>query len=255
MTDEVFFFADVKQKKTSTDYDHKHYKKHIKCEPGNFRLCRGKRGDNVRVADNIEFVTQPKDIEIKEGDAAQLECSFRTTTGGNNLTVEWRKDSVSFRHLDLSRPSMDKLFGRDQPRVSIARDSGNLIFNYTQANDAGVYDCLVMNNDGRSEISSRPAKLDVIPMLKFLSVLKRKILVLNMTNKVHCKAQGAPTPTIVWTRDGASEQLPAGVSVENGTLIFEKVNFDHQGNYTCTASNAQGTINSTVVMTVAVTPQ
>lgn len=181
-----------------------------------------------------------------------MDCSFRTTTGGNQQTINWRKDGILFRHLDLSKPSFE---GWDHSRFSIDKASGALIFNYTLASDAGVYDCKVINNDDGSEISSQPAKLDVEAILKFLSLPKRKTLVVNMVTKMHCKAQGSPPPIVVWTKEGAGDALPDGVTVENGTLIFDKATFEHKGNYTCTASNSQGTITNTVTITVAEAPQ
>lgn len=248
--------SDVKRKKASLDYFHRYHKLHSNCEPGNHRLCRGKRGDDMKVAQNIEFIDQPNDVTVNEPQPVRLECSFRTTTGTQNqMTIKWRKDGLLYRQLNLSAPSFDQIFKSEPSRVTIDKDKGSLVFRSTQASDEGVYDCAVLNNDDGSGISSKPAKLEIVPSLKFLSIPTRKTLVLNMTTKVHCKVQGIAPLIITWAKEGSDGGLPNGVTVENGTLIFERAEFIHKGNYTCTATNSQGSISSTVSINVAVAPQ
>lgn len=221
---------------------------------------RGKRGnDNAlvsREATNIEFVKHPTDNSVSEGHSVILDCMYRTTTGDKNQTIKWRKDGAFFRHLDLSKAAfegLEKILGRDHSRVLISK-SGQLVFNHTMAADDGLYDCVITNNDDGSEVNSKPAKLTVIAKLKFNPKPVGKTLELNSVGKIHCKAQGSPQPDISWYRDKGAA-LPLGAVVENGTLVFEKVTFDQQGEYTCVAVNTQGKIESTVQVNVAVSPQ
>lgn len=224
------------------------------------KLCRGKRGgDNnvLRAARNIQFVQHPSDATIHEGHAVILDCLYNTASGDRNQTIKWRKDGAFFRHLDLSKASfegLEKIFGRDHARVLVSKENGSLVFNHTQASDDGVYDCVVTNNEDGTELNSNAAKLTIIAKLKFNPKPVGKTLELGSIGKIHCKAQGTPNPQITWQRDGVG-QLPEGASIEDGTLVFEKVTFDQQGEYTCIAASSQGNINATVTVNVAVAPQ
>lgn len=224
-------------------------------------MCRGKRGDDnnvIRAARNIQFVKHPSDVTIHEGHSVILDCMYKTESSNRNQVIKWRKDGSIFRHLDLSKALFEgpeKIFGRDNSRILISKENGSLIFNHTQAGDSGIYDCIVTNNDDDgSEVNSNAAKLVIIAKLKFNPKPVGKTLERGSLGKIHCKAQGTPNPKITWIRQDKS-QLPEGASVEDGTLVFDKVTFEQQGEYTCIASNTQGTINSTVVVNVAVSPQ
>lgn len=52
-----------------------------------------------------------------------------------------------------------------------------------------------------------------------------------------------------------SESLPSNLADVNGTLIFKNVSSDDKGNYTCVASNSQGTIKATVAIGAVVAPK
>lgn len=82
-----------------------------------------------------------------------------------------------------------------------------------------------------------------------------KNLELGSVTKIHCKAQGTPSPTVHWISEGAKADLPEAVEDINGTLVFRTVTTDHRGNYTCVASNAQGEISATVAVSVVVAPK
>lgn len=221
----------------------------IICSKAGEKLCRGKRDGSLKEAANIKFLKQPSDLIVAEDKKAVLECLFKASGGERSQTIKWRKDGSLFRLLDLSKGS-DKLPGR----VVISQNDGSLVFNYTQASDDGSYDCVIANNADGSEIKSHSAKLTVLAKLKFNPKPVGKTLELGTTGKIHCRAQGTPTPVISWIKDGKSE-LPFDTVVENGTLVFEKVRFEQQGEYSCVATNTQGTINATVQVVVAVAPQ
>ena len=62
--------------------------------------------------------------------------------------------------------------------------------------------------------------------------------------------QGSSTPTIKWHKEGYDGGLPKNVQDANGTLLFNGVLEDDKGNYTCVASNSQGTIKHTIKIDV-----
>lgn len=55
-----------------------------------------------------------------------------------------------------------------------------------------------------------------------------------------CAAMGNPKPVITWLKNNESVSQKL---VQNGELIFEKVNTTNSGIYTCTASNSAGSIS------------
>ena len=90
--------------------------------------------------------------------------------------------------------------------------------------------------------------------LKFKVVPVSKKLELGSSSKVHCRAQGSPTPSLRWSREdvatGGSWPPPDRIQDMNGTLYFHRVQQNDSGYYTCTAANQQGVINATVFLDV-----
>lgn len=78
-----------------------------------------------------------------------------------------------------------------------------------------------------------------------------KKLELGSSSKVHCRAQGTPTPVVRWAKEGRPLfSWPAHVEDVNGTLYFHGVEPSDAGYYTCIATNSQGLINTTVYIDV-----
>lgn len=62
-----------------------------------------------------------------------------------------------------------------------------------------------------------------------------------------CTARGDLRPAITWEKDKPPLPLDSKV-VLNGTLVFQNIQKSHQGSYTCTATNALGTISDKVTV-------
>jgi Immunoglobulin I-set domain len=101
-----------------------------------------------------------------------------------------------------------------------------------------------------AQLTSPHARL-VSARLKFTTKpLTTKNVDLGFPSKVHCKASGSTK--VYWAKEpdeavpSLQQNLPADVEDVNGTLIFNKVKFEHRGNYTCIASNDEESIRVTV---------
>ena len=77
-------------------------------------------------------------------------------------------------------------------------------------------------------------------------------LELGSNSRVPCIAEGRVPPVVRWyvgewpSARAATRRLPAGVSDDQGVLVFDRVDRRHAGLFTCVASNQQGTIDVTI---------
>ncbi|XP_064538040.1 tyrosine-protein kinase-like otk [Drosophila montana] len=237
-------------------------------------LCRGKRGGSGGMDQALSLPPSPEGLRIvqgpnakliiKEGDSAALSCLYELPAELQNQRVQmrWRKDGKILRHVELGEaliPGLALDYGKDtllreDGRLVLHKQNGTMSFNSIIASDAGQYMCQIQL-EGHAAVNSSPGTLEVIEQLKFMPQPTSKNLELGSLGKLHCKAQGTPTPQVQWLRDAANGSLPEHVDDINGTLIFRNVSAEHRGNYTCLASNSQGQINATVSINVVVAPR
>ncbi|ALC42218.1 CG8964, partial [Drosophila busckii] len=201
-------------------------------------------------------------LKVKEQSALQLPCVYQLPqlyAESHSISLRWRKDNKLVRQVQLgqasvttSEPQLESLL-RDDTRLTLNKQTGALQFSSVLASDAGSYQCQLLV-EGQPAVSSNVGQLEVIEQLKFMPQPTSKNLELGSVAKVHCKAQGTPTPQVKWLRD-TQQPLPAQVTDHNGTLIFRNVSTAQRGQYTCLASSSQGQISATVSINVVVAPK
>ena len=93
-----------------------------------------------------------------------------------------------------------------------------------------------------------PAKVTFTPTVQYLPF--------RLAGVVHCYIKAnPPLQYVTWTKDKRllePYQTKEIVIMNNGSLLFTRVNQNHQGRYTCTPYNAQGTQGSSGTMEVLV---
>lgn len=93
-----------------------------------------------------------------------------------------------------------------------------------------------------------PAKVTFTPTVQYLPF--------RLAGVVQCYIKSNPQlQYVTWTKDKRllePYQMKDIVVMANGSLLFTRVNEDHQGRYTCTPYNAQGTQGDSGVMEVLV---
>ena len=188
-------------------------------------LCRNKRGGagagagglmpvsgtNLPTAE-ASIVQGPSGKKsYNENDFVELPCAYEISPkykqSSIGVKLRWHKDGKLLRQLELNEatgaattaePNKDMLV-REEARVLVSSRNGSLIFSEIIASDAGQYLCQLIV-EGHSPISSSSAELQIIEQLKFSPQPTSKFLELGSVGKVHCKAQGTPTPQIKWIK-------------------------------------------------------
>lgn len=160
-----------------------------------------------RSASGIRIVEGPSPTKTKEDKPVKLTCKYEMPENykDKNVILYWQKDGKNFRqiNLGLSDSNTPEVYVesviREDSRVVISAENGSLLLRNVIASDAGEYQCKI-EIKGFESISSEPARLTVIEVLKFAPAPTSKNLELGSVGKVHCKAQGTPTPQITWIK-------------------------------------------------------
>ncbi|XP_078379822.1 hemicentin-2-like isoform X2 [Oculina patagonica] len=170
----------------------------------------------------------PKNLTLAEGATATFFCK----TIGNPATQshKWQFN------------------GNDIPGESC---SGCLTTTYTKAAvtqaDAGWYSCTGTNTLGEGPPARAQLLIKHPPAITFF---ESKYTV-NETNNVTmvCRANGVPTPEIIWRKSGSNKELASG---EEFSIVHTSGSDD--GKYTCTAKNDLGQDSREITLNVRTRP-
>ncbi|CAL7934635.1 unnamed protein product [Xylocopa violacea] len=194
----------------------------------------------VIIAGGAVITVPPTNQTKLEGEKVQFSCEAKALPG--NVTVRWFREGAPVTEVS----ALDT-------RVSIKTD-GSLVINPVSADDSGQYLCEVTNGIGDPQSASAylnveyPAKVTFTPTVQYLPF--------RLAGVVHCYIKANPTlQYVTWTKDKRllePYQTKDIVVMNNGSLLFTRVNENHQGRYTCTPYNAQGTQGSSGPMEVLV---
>ncbi|XP_014247485.1 protein turtle [Cimex lectularius] len=206
--------------------------------------CIAKNGEGqishtarVIIAGGAVIMVPPTNKTNLEGEKVQFSCEAKALPG--NVTVNWWKEDTPVKQVASL-----------ETRVTIRRD-GSLVINPVAAEDTGQYTCQVTNGIGEPQSASaylNPAKVTFTPTVQYLPF--------RLGGVVQCYIKSnPPLQYVTWTKDKRllePYQTKDIVIMNNGSLLFTRVNQNHQGRYTCTPYNAQGTQGSSGPMEVLV---
>ncbi|KAG5318134.1 TUTL protein, partial [Pseudoatta argentina] len=194
----------------------------------------------VIIAGGAVIMVPPTNQTKLEGEKVQFSCEAKALPG--NVTVRWFREGAPVTEVS----ALDT-------RVSIKID-GSLVINPVSADDSGQYLCEVTNGIGDPQTASAylnveyPAKVTFTPTVQYLPF--------RLAGVVQCYIKAnPPLQYVTWTKDKRllePYQTKDIVIMNNGSLLFTRVNENHQGRYTCTPYNAQGTQGSSGPMEVLV---
>ncbi|XP_074818521.1 vascular endothelial growth factor receptor kdr-like isoform X1 [Natator depressus] len=166
-----------------------------------------------------------------------------TTIVGSDVQLTCRASRYIYNHLAWYYPSAQVVpasFTQEQ----IDRYSISLILaisNVTKEH-AGLYKCSAQNRHNSTEVQEQHTQLNVkakaVPYI-MQNLADREV---NISGKImlECRVNGTPTPHIAWWKNGYPISPASGISMENNTLVIERVKKDDEGLYECRASNEMG---------------
>ncbi|XP_073323462.1 protein sidekick-1 [Pagrus major] len=160
-------------------------------------------------------------------------------TGVPQPRIEWFKDAVPLSKLA-------------NPRYKVTAAAG-LTVRRVQPGDGGIFQCLARNGAGETQAHTQLLVSSVAPSFTFppsdQTVTDGNIALFT------CQTSGAPKPAITWKKGSqvlasGSVQVPKFTLLQSGGLEIQPISFQDSGEYTCIASNSEGTINATATLTV-----
>ncbi|CAJ1053978.1 protein sidekick-1-like isoform X2 [Xyrichtys novacula] len=153
--------------------------------------------------------------------------------------IEWFKDAVPLSKLA-------------NPRYKISAANG-LTVRRVQPGDGGVFQCIARNAAGETHAYSQLLVSSMAPTFTFPP--SDQTVTDGNTALFTCQTSGAPKPAITWRKGSqvlasGSVQVPRFTLLQSGGLEIQPISFQDSGEYTCIASNSEGTINATATLTV-----
>uniref|UniRef100_A0A665U8E0 Sidekick cell adhesion molecule 1a n=1 Tax=Echeneis naucrates TaxID=173247 RepID=A0A665U8E0_ECHNA len=160
-------------------------------------------------------------------------------TGIPHPRIEWYKDTVPLSKLA-------------NPRYKVTTATG-LTVRRVQPGDGGIFQCFARNAAGETQIHTQLLVSSVAPTFTFPP--SDQTVTDGNTAVFACQTSGAPKPAITWRKGlqvlaSGSVQVPRFTLLQSGGLQIQPASFQDSGEYTCIASNSEGTINSTGTLTV-----
>eukprot|EP00062_Callorhinchus_milii_P010408 gi/632955268/ref/XP_007893385.1/ PREDICTED: leucine-rich repeats and immunoglobulin-like domains protein 1 [Callorhinchus milii] len=171
------------------------------------------------------FVKIPRDLTIRTGANARLECA---ATGHPAPQIAWQKDGGT-----------DFPAARER-RMHVMPEDDVFFIVDVKTEDMGVYSCTAQNIAGTI---SANASLTVLETPSLVYPLEDQTVAIGETVALQCMASGSPSPRITWLK--SDEPLVVTerhhFTPGNQLLIIRNVVSNDGGKYTCEMSNTLGT--------------
>nr|XP_009302578.1 fibroblast growth factor receptor 1-A isoform X1 [Danio rerio]QRN45963.1 Fgf receptor 1a isoform IIIb [Danio rerio] len=210
-----------------------------------------------RPAIQDEAPAEPTSYTLDSGEKLELSCKAKEDT----QKVTWTKDLVPLVDGEHTRLRNDQMeIEKVEPTDSglYACFAQGLNSNHTE-----YFNISVTDEEDEVDSSSEEAKLSndqnlpMAPVWAQPDKMEKKLHAVpaSKTVKFRCQANGNPTPTLKWLKNGKEfkrDQRIGGFKVREHmwTIIMESVVPSDRGNYTCLVENRHGSINHTYQLDV-----
>ncbi|XP_071965528.1 peroxidasin homolog isoform X2 [Antedon mediterranea] len=189
------------------------------------------------------FVLEPTDVEVSQGKSVYFTCR---ATGDPEPSITWLRNKVEIETSIEQQPDA---------KYTILTD-GTLMILDASGEDEGDYECMARNAVG--EAVTRTASLSYFGEPKAPQFVKEpdNIDIRAGDNvEIQCAVSGHPRPIITWTKNDKQVVEDNHIRLlSSGSLHISEVQFDDRGIYECSATNQEGIISTTAVLTVFVPP-
>ncbi|XP_054718152.1 protein turtle-like [Uloborus diversus] len=194
----------------------------------------------VIVAGPAVITVPPRNTSKLEGGKVEFICEAKALPA--NITHRWYHNGIDITQLSWLESR------------SLLRKDGLLFINPLTAEDSGLYTCEVSNGIGNPDTASAylsveyPARVTYSPTIQYLPS--------GLSGILRCYVQANPPFQFInWTKDRRPfdpNANPGVVTLNNGSLLFQRVSHEHQGRYRCTPYNVHGTAGTSNIMEVLV---
>ncbi|GAB5582647.1 protein sidekick-1 isoform X1 [Prionailurus iriomotensis] len=212
--------------------------------PGNRSVVAGSSEITLECVANARPVEQPpyftaepeRRILVDVEETVDIVCR---AMGVPLPTLQWYKDAVSIGKLH-------------NPRYKMLA-SGGLRIQHLRPEDSGIFQCFASNEGGEIQTYTYLDVTNVAPAFTQLPV--DTTVTDGMTATLRCEVSGAPKPAITWRRGkhilaSGSVRIPRFMLLESGGLQITPVFIQDAGNYTCYATNTEGSLSASAALTV-----
>ncbi|KAK5623484.1 hypothetical protein CRENBAI_013418 [Crenichthys baileyi] len=196
---------------------------------------------------NMLQIVVKSEVHGKVGDSVDLDCSFlpsgpQSGSSASLHVVEWVRQGLDIPVLIKFGSYAPRVHPNFEGRVSLVRTT-TLRLERLQLDDQGLYDCriLLLDKPADEVQSSNWTLLSVTAPPTFTKAPPPSIQALVGSRlSLDCAANGNPTPTITWLKDG---RVIARANYQGGVLSLPAVTTRSAGLYACHASNSEGNVS------------
>ncbi|XP_016886676.1 vascular endothelial growth factor receptor 2 isoform X2 [Cynoglossus semilaevis] len=223
-------------------------------------MAANKVGEDSRVivfhvTRGLQVSMSPSNEPLEEDDVI-LRCKADGLIYGNlawfrvSNTSESETSSVQLcRSLLLEQNPLSQVVLSSQQGNNVTLD---LLLPNASHQAEGTYACQVENIKTRERTCLlRRLSLKALEAPRILNNLTDLKVNVSAMIRLHCDAEGIPSPQVVWTKNNQTVLEGSGVilSENKHTLTIQRVKKDDGGLYTCTACNSRGCESSQAVLT------
>ncbi|KAK3852725.1 hypothetical protein Pcinc_040701, partial [Petrolisthes cinctipes] len=194
----------------------------------------------------VELVTGP--VEVLEEETARLECRVYASPPPYT-TVTWSRNNHPLS-IDDYRISVSGMEEGVTDGVSVLK------VRWARLQDQGLYSCAV-HTLGHPPVPTPPVQLSVTERLKFVPLPQDQRIEVGANLTLPCQARGADPPSVTWHRVGGGQLGEVGgdgVESVEGRLEVVGAELRHAGEYLCLATSHQGSINTSISLSVIESP-
>ncbi|KAL1463709.1 hypothetical protein WDU94_015435 [Cyamophila willieti] len=215
---------------------------------GNYSCIVSNRAGTIRYSTSLNVHVSPKVVPfsfeepIFAGESAQVTCLV--SQGDEPLEISWKFSSPH---------NFTNFISLGIVTQSLGRRGSTLLIESTESRHRGNYTCLVTN---KASTTSFTTMLNVHVPPRIVPFSFEEPIFAGQSIQVGCSVSAGDAPIhIEWKLSGTDIPSDFGVEIQSlgrrgSALIVDSADSKHGGNYTCSATNAAGTVHYTTTLNV-----